>query len=141
MTAAEVTGTYTYRSFLNRPEPVEDFNKLKFAELELRLDVGAGGEISGELVFTDALSMEMVGRVSGESPVTFTLTGKGRPGTPIADFHYEYDGRVLRHWENGINQRMTLAGTVLRAADHGSGASLARAGQTASFLAVKRNAA
>jgi hypothetical protein len=35
---------------------------------------------------------------------------------------------------------MTLAGTVLRAADHGSGASLARAGQTASFLAVKRDA-
>lgn len=31
MTAAEVIGTYTYRSFLNRPEPVDDFNKLKFA--------------------------------------------------------------------------------------------------------------
>jgi hypothetical protein len=141
MTAAEVTGTYMYRSFLNRPEPVGDFNKLKFAELELRLEVGADGEISGELVFTDSLSMDMVGRVSGESPLTLTLTGKGRPGTPIADFHYEYDGRVLRHWENGINQRMTIAGTVLRAADHGSGASLARAGQTASFLAVKRDAA
>lgn len=141
MTAAEVTGTYTYRSFLNRQEPVDDFNKLRFAELELRLEVGADGEISGELVFTDSLSMNMVGRVSGESPVTFTLTGKGRPGTSIAEFHYEYDGRVLRHWENGINQRMTLAGTVLRATDHGSGAGLARAGQTASFLAVKRDAA
>ncbi|MEU0946874.1 hypothetical protein ABZ379_29665 [Streptomyces canus] len=141
MTAAEVTGTYTYRSFLNRPEPVGDFNKLKFAELELRLEVGADGEISGELVFTDSLSMDMVGRVSGESPVTLTLTGKGRPGTSIADFHYEYDGKVLRHWENGINQRMTIAGTVLRVADHGSGASLARAGQRASFLAVKRDAA
>ncbi|MGW4103667.1 hypothetical protein [Streptomyces sp. NPDC004976] len=141
MTAAEVTGTYTYRSFLNRPEPVDDFNKLRFAELELRLDVGADGEISGELVFTDSLSMNMIGRVSRESPVTLTLTGKGRPGTSIADFHYEYDARVLRHWENGINQRLTLAGTVLRAADHGSGAGLARAGQTASFLAVKRDAA
>jgi hypothetical protein len=141
MSAAEVAGTYTYRSFLNRPEPVDDFNKLKFAELELKLAVGADGEISGELIFTDSLSMDMVGRVSGESPVAFTLTGRGRPGTPIADFHYEYDGRVLRHWENGINQRMTLAGTVLRAADHGSGASLARAGQTASFLAVKSGTA
>ncbi|KUN56036.1 hypothetical protein AQJ46_48960 [Streptomyces canus] len=132
MTAAEVTGTYTYRSFLNRQEMVGDFNKLKFAELELRLEVGADGHISGELVFTDSLSMDMVGQVSGDSPVTLTLTGKGRPGTSIADFHYEYDCRVLRHWENGINQRMTLAGAVLRAADHGSGASLARAGQTAS---------
>ncbi|MES5819736.1 hypothetical protein [Streptomyces sp. RG80] len=119
---------------------VGDFNKLKFAELELRLEVGADGEISGELVFTNSLSMDMVGQVSGDSPVTLTPTGKGRPGTSIADSHYEYDGRVLRHWENGINQRMTLAGTVLRAADHGSGASLARAGQTAGFLAVKRDA-
>jgi hypothetical protein len=138
MSAAEMTGTYTYRSFLNRPDPVDDFNKLKFAELELKLTVGADGEISGQLVFTDSLSMDMVGRVSGESPVAFTLTGKGRPGTPIADFHYEYDGRVLRHWENGINQRMTLAGTVLRAADHGSGASLARAGQAVSLFTARK---
>ncbi|MFF5363740.1 hypothetical protein ACFY4I_30845 [Streptomyces scabiei] len=59
MSEPELHGTYTYRSFLNRPEPVEDFNKLRFA---------------------------------------------------------------------------------LRAKDHGSGAGLARAGQTASFLAVKRDA-
>ncbi|MFD0351536.1 hypothetical protein ACFQ0M_46710 [Kitasatospora aburaviensis] len=82
----------------------------------------------------------MTGQASGTSPVAFTLTGRGRPNSPIADFHYEYDGIVLRHWEAGIGQRMTLAGTVLRAEDHGSGSSLARAGQTASFLAVKRDA-
>jgi hypothetical protein len=35
--------------------------------------------------------------------------------------------------------RQTLAGTVLRAEDHGSGPTLAPAGQTASFLAVKRD--
>lgn len=28
----EVTGTYTYRSFLNEPSIVGDFNKLQFAE-------------------------------------------------------------------------------------------------------------
>jgi hypothetical protein len=66
--------------------------------------------------------------------------GKGRPGSAIADFHYEYDGGVLRHWETGISQRLTIAGTVLRAEDHGSGATLAKAGFTASFLAVKRDA-
>jgi hypothetical protein len=82
----------------------------------------------------------MVGRASGAFPFAFTLTGKARPGSPIADFHYEYDGVVLRHWDIGIGQRMTLAGTVLRAEDHGSGATSARAGQTASFLAVKRQA-
>lgn len=148
MNASDLTGTYTYRSFLNRPELVEDFNKLRFAELELRLVVDPEGTISGELVFpeplgAEPLTMDMVGKVlqvPAASAVAFTLTGKGRTETPIADFHYEYDGSVLRHWETGINQRMTLAGTVLRAKDHGSGAGLARAGQTASFLAVKRDA-
>ncbi|MEU1182540.1 hypothetical protein ABZ464_33875 [Streptomyces sp. NPDC005820] len=123
MGVVELTGTYTYRSFLNRPEPVDDFNKLRFAQLELRLAVDPDGAISGELVFP-------------EEPGADPLAMDG----PIADFHYEYDGIVLRHWETGIGQRMTLAGTVLRAEDHGSGPTLAKAGQTAGFLAVKREA-
>ncbi|MCX4843996.1 hypothetical protein [Streptomyces sp. NBC_00893] len=141
MQATDLTGTYTYRSFLDRPEPVDDFNKLRFAQLELRLTATPTGSLSGLLVFSadeDPLAMDMVGQSSGDGPLTFTLTGRGKPGTSIADFHYEYDGVVLRHWEAGIGQRMTLAGTVLRAEDHGTGPGLARAGQTASFLAVKR---
>ena len=35
MEAQELIGYYTYRSFLNNPLPVEDFNKIKFAEAEL----------------------------------------------------------------------------------------------------------
>lgn len=45
--------------------PTPTITKLKFAELELRLEVGADGEINGELAFTDSLSMDMAGRVSG----------------------------------------------------------------------------
>jgi hypothetical protein len=143
MEAEQLTGTYTYRSFLDLPELVDDFNRLRFAQLELRLSVHPDGVITGLLVFSSAPGVEPTGldidgRVSAVSPASFNFTGKGRPGTPLSDFHYEYDGRVLRHWEAGIGQRLTLAGTVLRAADHGSGASVARAGQTASFLAVKR---
>ncbi|MFG2226322.1 hypothetical protein [Streptomyces sp. NPDC048644] len=144
MNVVELTGTYTYRSFLNRPEPVDDFNKLRFAQLELRLAAEPDGTVSGALVFSEEpgaepIAMDMVGRASGSSPMAFTLTGRGRPNSAIADFHYEYDGIALRHWETGIGQRMTLAGTVLRAEDHGSGSSLAKAGQTAGFLAVKRD--
>lgn len=143
MQATDITGTYTYRSFLDRPEPVDDFNDLRFAQLELRLTATAAGQVGGLLVFPasvgeEPLMMEMVGQADG-TPLTITLTGKGVPGTPIEDFHYEYDGVALRHWPTGVGQRMTLAGTVLRAADHGSGANLAKAGQTASFLAVKRD--
>jgi hypothetical protein len=145
MAGQELTGTYTYRSFLDRPEPVDDFNRLRFAELELRLSVDSEGIITGALVFSaspgaEPLTMEINGQVSeGSSPTHFSYTGQGRAGTPIADFHYAYDGIILRQWQAGIDQRLTLAGTVLRAADHGSGTTLARAGQTASFLAVKRD--
>jgi hypothetical protein len=144
MEAQQLAGTYTYRSFLNRPEPVDDFNRLKFAQLELRLAVQADGIISGALAFPAAAgaepqAMDVNGQVSADSPDRFSFTGRGRPGTPIADFHYEYDGVLLRRWETGVGQRQTLAGTVLRAEDHGSGPTLAPAGQTASFLAVKRD--
>lgn len=142
MEIATLTGTYTYRSFLDRPEPADDFNRLRFAQLELRLAVDAEGAVSGSLAFPgpDPVSMELNGRTTPGTPLAVAFTGRGRPESPIADFHYEYDGFVLRRWEVGIGQRLTLAGTVVRAADHGSGASLARAGQTASFLAVKRDA-
>jgi hypothetical protein len=110
MEAEELAGTYTYRSFLNRPEPVDE-----------------------------PQAMDVTGHAKSDSPVRFSFTGRGRPGTQIADFHYEYDGILLRRWETGVSQRQTLAGTVLRAEDHGSGATVAPAGQTASFLAVKRD--
>jgi hypothetical protein len=139
-----LTGTYTYRSFLDLPNPVDDFRKLEFAQLELQLAVQSDGTVTGELVFpaapgTQPAVMDISGQVSASPPLHVSFSGKGRPGSAIADFHYEYDGGILRHWENGIGQRLTLAGTVLRAEDHGSGATLAKAGFTASWLAVKRD--
>ena len=35
MDIRQLTGYYTYRSFLNNPIPVDDFNQIKFAEAEL----------------------------------------------------------------------------------------------------------
>jgi hypothetical protein len=144
MEGGELSGTYTYRSFLDRPEPVDDFNRLRFAQLELQLLVQPDGTVTGAFLFpvspgADPLLMDVSGSVSAASPTHVSFSGKGRPGSAISDFHYEYDGVVLPHWERGVGQRLTLAGTVLRAADHGSGPALARAGQTASFLAVKRD--
>jgi hypothetical protein len=139
-----LTGTYTYRSFLDLPAPVDDFRKLEFAQLELQLAVQPDGSVTGALVFPAAAGaqpavMDISGQVAA-SPLQVTFTGRGRAGSAIADFHYEYDGGLLRHWENGTGQRPTLAGTVLRAEDHGSGATLAKAGFTASWLAVRRDA-
>jgi hypothetical protein len=145
MDVEALTGTYTYRAYRNRPEPVDSFDRLRFAQLELRLSVQADGTVAGMLIFPAPAgaappAMDVTGRATEGSPAKLRFTGKGRTDSSVADFHYEYDGFVLPHWEAGIGQRLTLAGTVLRAEDHGSGASLAKAGETASFLAVRRDA-
>ena len=145
MELEELTGTYTYRSYRDAPEPVQSFDDLRFAQLALRLAVQPDGTVAGTLIFpaqagAEPPTMDMSGRVSAGSPMQVRLTGKGHPSTSTADFHYEYDGFVLSHWETGVDQRLVIGGTVLRAKDHGSGASLARAGFTASFLAVRRDA-
>ncbi|MEV4064163.1 hypothetical protein [Nonomuraea dietziae] len=145
MQAEDLTGYYTYRSFLNHPAPVDDFNKLRFGEAELYLSVQQDRSITGTLSFPAAPGadrkdvMDITGEILDWSTARFRLTGKGRPKTGIADFHYEYDGVLSRTWEAGVEQRHSLTGTVLRAKDHGSGSNLARAGVTASFAAVRRN--
>ncbi|MER7708116.1 hypothetical protein ABTX81_35160 [Kitasatospora sp. NPDC097605] len=140
MNVTDLTGTYTYRSFLDLPDPVDDFNRLRFAQAQLELTAVPDGTVSGELILSDPgeqplIVMDVTGKASASSRVSFTLSGRGRP--PIADFHYEYDGGILPHWEAGVGQRVVLAGTVLRAEPHGG----APAGQTASFLAVRREGA
>ena len=108
--ATELTGTYTYRSFHNRPEPVDDFNQLRFGQLELRLAVEAGDQVTGVLVFpatpgTEPLVMDVSGRTWAGPPEQLTFTGRGRPNTPIADLHYEYDGIVLPRWVAQLSRR------------------------------------
>jgi hypothetical protein len=68
------------------------------------------------------------------------LTGKGRPDTSTAEFTTSTTDSSSLPWETGVDQRLVIGGTVLRAKDHGSSPSLARAGFTASFLAVWRAA-
>ncbi|MFG1945403.1 hypothetical protein [Nonomuraea sp. NPDC048826] len=145
MQAENLTGYYVYRSLLNHPGPVADFNELRFGEAELYLSVRQDRTITGTLSFPSAPGvdrkdfMDIAGEILDWSTLRFRLSGKGRPQTGIADFHYEYEGAVGHAWEAGVNQRLSLTGTVLRAKDHGSGTQVARAGVTASFVAVKRD--
>lgn len=142
MDLPELTGTYTYRSFQNVPQPVDDFNRLRFAQLELRLRVDGDGAVTGELVFPTADPaaepgvMDITGKAGADELTRVALAGRGRGGTATAQFQYDYDGVLLPSWAAGIDQRPTIAGTVLRVAAHGPGAP---AGLTASFLAVRRD--
>jgi hypothetical protein len=142
----ELTGYYTYRSFLNTPSPVDDFNKIKFAEAELFLILDVAGTVTGTLSFppeeraSEKDFMDINGTIKNWSePLTLEFTGLGRPNTEIVDYAYDYSCSVAHTWKQGIDQRLSLTGTVLRAKDHGSGGQIAKAGATASFVAVKRN--
>ncbi len=144
MNAEELTGVYTYRSMLNRPEPVGDFNKIRFAEAEVYLFVRPDGSLNGSLSFPadpgspDKDFLDLSGRVIDWNPVRLQFTGRGRPDTDVFDYVYDYEGTVAPTMSGAVDQQLTIAGTVIRSQDHRDGDQTARAGETASFLAVKR---
>jgi hypothetical protein len=142
----ELAGYYTYRSFLNDPLPENDFNKIKFAEAELFLIPESNGALTGTLSFPadegalEKQFMDITGsiKILPSSSPTIEFTSKGRPNTKIFDYLYNHSCSIARIWEKGIDQRLALTGSVLRAQDQGSGDHIAKAGATASFIAVKR---
>jgi hypothetical protein len=107
----------------------------------LRLVEAADGTLSGKLVFSTAPEfMELSGTVTSDDHRCLACEGRGLAGSKVADFHYAYDAVLLPTWPTAIAQIPTIAGTVLRVADHGASPNVAHAGVTASFLAVKRPA-
>ena len=144
MDSEAVTGVYTYRSLLNRPEPVGDFNKIRFAEAEMVLLVGSDGTISGTLAFPAAPGtpeksfLDLSGRITDWDPVRLRFTALGRAGTDVFDYVYDYEAETAPAMPGAIDQRLAIAGTVVRSQDHGTGEQTAKAGVTASFVAVQR---
>ncbi|HEX8649869.1 MAG TPA: hypothetical protein VF708_03440 [Pyrinomonadaceae bacterium] len=100
MKIEEIIGYYTYRSILNNPDPVNDFNRIKFAEAEVFLHVGDDGIVSGLLSFPPEPTlkekgiMDLSGKVLSWEPLRLRFLGKGRPNTEIFDYEYEYDCTV-----------------------------------------------
>ncbi len=136
----EATGYFTYRSFIN--EPKGSPNDILFGAGEMFLSPADDGTITGTLSFPaepgteQKAFMDLEGRVSSWEPLSLHFVGTGREGSAIADYEYEYDCRVAYEWDEPVNppQVLSLVGTVRRNKDHGS----AKAGVTASFIAVKR---
>jgi hypothetical protein len=146
MDIGNLTGYYTYRSFLNKPLPVNDFNQIKFAEDELFLVMKFDGTFTGWLSFpaeSNANKKQFMDIQEGKtifekSRTILEFTARGRPNTSIFDYEYEYSGTVTHNWKNGSKQRLCLTGTELRSKNHGTGDRIAKAGETASFVAVKK---
>ena len=134
-----IAGTWTYRSFINTPNPVGgDPNQalaLIFGEGVLTLTTPSSTAVTGILDFGGGFVLDLQGTVTPGAqglPVTFEIVGTGRTGTPTDGWEYDYHGSVGYQWPNGVNQVPSLLGTAIRAKPHDGGP----AGVVASFIAV-----
>ena len=139
---ASLLGTWSYRSFINNPEPVEsadDALALIFGEGLLTIaNADTAHGFNATLSFGGDAVMDLMGDVVAADPagpITARAIGAGRAGSPIADFRYDYLFFEVPAWPTGIDQRQALVGSVVRAANHGS----ARKGATASTITVRRD--
>lgn len=140
MSIDEAIGYYTYRSFLNRPAGAP--NEILWGEGELFLLISDEGVVTGTLAFPAEAGadqkdlMDLSGSVTAWDILAVRFIGKGRAGSSISDYEYEYDCRIAHEWDSATPpQRLCLVGTVRRNKDHGQ----AKAGATGSFMAVKRD--
>jgi hypothetical protein len=137
---ADIAGEWTYRSFHNRPETVDDDAEkalaLIFAEATMSFEAPSGSTLKGKIDWPGG-GLDMQGAIRpGVEADSFVIdvVGAGRPGTSTAGWEYDYFAQLAHRWPTGVNQRPALVGSVLRAKPHGSSA----AGYVASFIAVKR---
>lgn len=127
-------GNWTYRSLHNAPINTA-FSQLEFATAVMRFQKTSEDTITGVLDMGTGFALKLEGKLSSSNgSTTFYIEGKGIPGTSTANWEYDYQGYVVPKWKNGINQKDTCVGSVIRSKPHGA----AKAGDTASFYLVRQ---
>lgn len=129
-------GTWTYRSLLNNPDVNQAFNNLEFGRGSITINEDA---------------MQLLSGVIGGPGWSLTLKGSREYGTPMRvrfqgvglvngeQWIYDYEGYLVSHWPNGVQQRPAIVGSVIRTIPHSGSepGTVAPAGVVASFYAVK----
>ena len=141
--AQNLLGTWTYRSFVNNPQPVNGDAaaalKLIFGEGALTIEAADPKQgFRAALSFGGAAVMDLRGSFtpgSGTAPAVIAARGTGRKGSGIESFVYDYIFYPVAAWPGGVGQRQALVGTVMRAADHGN----AKKGAVASTITLRRD--
>jgi hypothetical protein len=139
-----LAGSWTYRSFENKPEPVyrtpPQQAHLIWLEAVCKLETPTSPTgLEGTLEWSGG-GLDLKGTVLWGERVSFNLEGTGRPGTDTAGWDYRYYGHLTPRWPkpreaSRVDQTPTLVGSVIRI--HGEEA--APAGYVAPFIAVKRS--
>ncbi len=128
-------GRWTYRSLINDPNPNTDFNILRFGVGIMTIESIENGDLKGSLDFGPTFQMALTGKINDGQIVHLMIHGIGISRSN-RDWAYDYESHLSLKWPNGVNQRPTLLGSVIRSAPHSGGT--AQAGFVASWVAVKQ---
>jgi hypothetical protein len=137
MTGNPFTGSWTYRSLLNDPDPSTPFDKLEFGLGTIVIDDAPSELLTGS-IGGPGWSLALRGSRSYGSPAQVRFQGKGLVGGE--EWIYDYVGWLVPVWPASIQalDRPAIVGSVTRTIPHSSGTGgVAPAGVVASFYAVR----
>src|SRR5689334_10649281 len=118
MSANSFAGSWTYRSFYNKPEEVDDFNDIRLWQAVLTLEADGPDMIRGRLG-AGGYDLEVRGSTSFDNgTATIKLRATGLTGTPTEGWIYDYTGILAPAWPEGDAQRPAIVGTVIRTLPH-----------------------
>lgn len=129
---SDVSGTWSYRSFLNDPDLARPFDELRFGAGTLVLEAGDDGALGGTLG-GEGWSLGLSGTVAAGTPVRLRYQGRGEIGGET--WVYDYLGFLVSDWPNGVGQVDAIVGSIVRTEPHSNGQ--ATAGFVASWYAVR----
>jgi hypothetical protein len=132
MMASPFAGSWHYRSVINNPAPVSDWNQLQFGEGNFTFNDVPVGQFSGSADFGGGLTMKFFGNSGLGSPMQVRFQGVGT-GAANKDWDYDYIGFYVPQWPNGVNQVDAIVGSVVRSKPHGT----SPAGVSASFIMLR----
>jgi hypothetical protein len=128
-------GQWSYRSWLNDTDLETPPAELLFGKGTIEI-VDAPSEILRGTIGGPNWKLDLFGSRSYGDPGTIRFRGKGIVSG--AEWIYDYVGYLVPEWPNGVDQKTTMVGSIVRAISHPSGGGIGAAGLTASWYAVKR---
>ncbi len=129
-------GQWIYRSLLNDPDLNKDFNNLEFGRGTIKICEDAPQLLAG-VIGGPGWSLKLQGSREYGTPMRVRFQGVGTVNGER--WIYDYEGYLVSHWPNGIQQRPAIVGSVIRTIPHSGGSpdTVAPAGVVTSFYAVK----
>lgn len=134
-----LTGTWTYRSFVNDPDLATAFNSLQFGLGSITVDEAPMGVFKGR-IFGPGWGLDLNGAIGYGNPWSVRFQGTGVVGGE--QWVYDYSGILVPPWPNGVDQRPAMVGSIVRTVPHSSGGGgVSPAGVVASWIAVWQSTA